>query len=116
MFMQTDVKAVAESAVGGRAEVGMMRKSGRVFLNHGFGEVSSESHWPVAVVASLSRLRTSVSGDVSVSDVVDGREVRDGVGCMEVTGSMIRGKSEAGMQQSSKVKKKEYEIFYILIL
>ena len=62
--MQTDVKAVAESAVGGTWDWGMMRKFGTVFLNQGSVEVSSESHWPVGVVASLRRLRTSVSGGV----------------------------------------------------
>jgi hypothetical protein len=59
--MQTDVKAVAESAAGGSWDWGKTRKLGTVSLNQGLEEVSSESHWPVAVEASFVRLRTSVS-------------------------------------------------------
>jgi len=59
--MQTDVKAVAESAVLGQEAKGTMRKSGTTSLNHGVVEQSSESHWPVAVSASLLRFRTRVS-------------------------------------------------------
>jgi hypothetical protein len=64
VLMQTDVNAVAESAVEGQEAEGMMRKLGTKSLNQGVVEQSSESHWPVAVSASLVRLRTRVSRGV----------------------------------------------------
>lgn len=66
MLMQTDVNAVAESAVEGQEAEGMMRKLGTTSLNQGVVEQSSESHWPVAVSASLVRFRTRVSVGVLV--------------------------------------------------
>ena len=47
MLMQTDVKAVAESAPSGILGFGRMRKSGTTSLNHGLVESSSLNHWPV---------------------------------------------------------------------
>jgi hypothetical protein len=66
VLMQTDVNAVAESAVEGQEAEGMMRKLGTTSLNQGVVEQSSESHWPVAVSASLVRFRTRVSVGVLV--------------------------------------------------
>ena len=62
--MQTEVKAVPESAVGGREDLGSTRKLGTTEANQGVVERSSLNHCPVAAAASLFRLyiRVSVHG------------------------------------------------------
>ena len=59
--MQTEMNAVPESAVGGSADLGRMRKFGTTEANQGEVERSSLNHSPVAAVASLLRLYIIVS-------------------------------------------------------
>ena len=62
MLMQTDVKDVAESEPEGSSFFARTLKSGTVSFHHGSVESNSLNHWPVVAWASLSRLRTTVSG------------------------------------------------------
>lgn len=86
MLMQTDVKAVAESAVDGTCEAGRTRKLGTVDWNQGVGEQRVESHWPVAVSASLVRERTSVSERKISGDLGEVMEIGRGFGSKVMRG------------------------------